>query len=405
VLDGGETPANRAIRMQAVLSRLKGLASLTGTSEAPTKHNGSAPLPPQHPPPPRGQPPPPSVQSRSPPESHLHRDPERNDKYDKYRGTGSSCGGGSGGGGGNLEVFAAPPPPSSVQSRTTPESHLHQDRGKPRQHERIDKYDKYRGTGSSSGGGSGGGGGNLEVFAALPQPQLKTMPESRLHQDRGKPHHNERNDKYDKYKGTGSSSGGGSGGAGGGNLEMFESVEVPNTSVGLIIGRGGENIQALTRLTGCRRIRAKEASLNSATRSIILLGSTEAVALAKAEIHRILEGKLPSAARPPGMNETGGLGSGGGYEGTGANFVGGALYPSPPPPRPHPHPPTHPPPPVLVADMVNGFGSGGNSCAQRGDVDSSSGGSGSSDTLSTAQRMERMQAVLGRLQKGGVGQV
>mmetsp|Transcript_34053 Transcript_34053/g.43925 ORF Transcript_34053/g.43925 Transcript_34053/m.43925 type:complete len:629 (+) Transcript_34053:109-1995(+) len=76
----------------------------------------------------------------------------------------------------------------------------------------------------------------------------------------------------------------------GGDDEISERVEVPNNMVGLVIGKGGETIQAIQRNSGCHVQVARESEIvpGSTTRFVNLRGNPAAMEKAKNEIDRIL---------------------------------------------------------------------------------------------------------------------
>lgn len=84
---------------------------------------------------------------------------------------------------------------------------------------------------------------------------------------------------------------GGGGGGGGNPDELEEVVEVPNTMVGMLIGRGGENIQSIQRNSGChvQVTRENEMQPGANQRRVLLRGTPQALASAKQEIARVTE--------------------------------------------------------------------------------------------------------------------
>ena len=108
------------------------------------------------------------------------------------------------------------------------------------------------------------------------------------------------------YKQMMSNSGNGGGGGGGGEEYQIE-LRVPNPMVGLVIGKGGENIQKMQSQTGVHVQIAKEQDMRpgETLRSIILKGPPDAVAECKRMIDDIISSRQ--------QNPPSGGGGGGGY--------------------------------------------------------------------------------------------
>ena len=107
----------------------------------------------------------------------------------------------------------------------------------------------------------------------------------------------------------------------GGGGHATELMMVPDKMVGLIIGRGGEQITRLQAETGCKIQMAQDSQGMSSERQCTITGPPVAIAQARAAIDRIIanEGTGPGGPRgPPGMGGGGGGPMGGG--GGGGNF-------------------------------------------------------------------------------------
>ena len=109
------------------------------------------------------------------------------------------------------------------------------------------------------------------------------------------------------YKQMIPNSGNGGGGGGGGEEYQIE-LRVPNPMVGLVIGKGGENIQKMQSQTGVHVQIAKEQDMRpgETLRSIILKGSPDAVAECKRMIDDIISSRQQNA--PSGGGGGGGFG-------------------------------------------------------------------------------------------------
>ena len=109
------------------------------------------------------------------------------------------------------------------------------------------------------------------------------------------------------------SSGGGGGGGGGGGEDFQIELRVPNPMVGLVIGKGGENIQKMQSQTGVHVQIAKEQDMRpgETLRSIVLKGRPEAVAECKRMIDEIISSRQQNAP----------MGGGGGFGGQKVHVV------------------------------------------------------------------------------------
>lgn len=123
---------------------------------------------------------------------------------------------------------------------------------------------------AEQGGGSGGGGGGGDGHYGTSGGGSKPRP------------------------GLGFGGGGGDGhygpsGGGGGAGEESEEMKVPSSFVGLIIGKGGENIQRLQRETGCLVQIAKEHEVlpGENTRTVTIRGSATAIEECKKMINEV----------------------------------------------------------------------------------------------------------------------
>lgn len=111
-------------------------------------------------------------------------------------------------------------------------------------------------------------------------------------------------------------------------------IMVPDRTVGLIIGRGGETIRDLQERSGCHvNIVGEQKSVNG-LRPVNLIGSPEAAAKAKDLIMEIVEsdsksvaekGRAPPQREPARDTSFGGVGGGGGGGG-GADKVNDSIY-------------------------------------------------------------------------------
>jgi far upstream element-binding protein len=107
-------------------------------------------------------------------------------------------------------------------------------------------------------------------------------------------------------------------------------IMVPDRTVGLIIGRGGETIRDLQERSGCHvNIVGEQKSVNG-LRPVNLIGSREAAARAKDLIMEIVESDSKSAAtkdRVPALRDTGrDPGYGGGFGVAGADKVNDSIF-------------------------------------------------------------------------------
>jgi len=104
----------------------------------------------------------------------------------------------------------------------------------------------------------------------------------------------------------------------GGPAPSTEFMMVPDKMVGLIIGRGGEQITRLQAESGCK-IQMAQDSQGMPERQCTLTGPPMAIAQARAAIERIIasEGTGPNRGGPMGMSGGGGGGGGGGAGGGG----------------------------------------------------------------------------------------
>ncbi|CAM0139803.1 Far upstream element-binding protein 3 [Umbelopsis sp. WA50703] len=130
---------------------------------------------------------------------------------------------------------------------------------------------------------------------------------------------------------------GGPGGHRGGQPgDENDSVNVPQSSVGLIIGKGGETIRGLEQESGAR-IKVDQASSTAEERTILLYGQPDAIALAKQLIQDKIAGNRDGGGRyggRGGYNNRGydrsGYGGQSGYDsssaGAGAGAGGGYDY-------------------------------------------------------------------------------
>ena len=105
-------------------------------------------------------------------------------------------------------------------------------------------------------------------------------------------------------------------------------IMVPDRTVGLIIGRGGETIRDLQERSGCHvNIVGEQKSVNG-LRPVNLIGSQQSAAMAKELIMEIVDSDTKSLANqgPPQRDFAGGGGGGGGGArggGGGGGFGGG----------------------------------------------------------------------------------
>ena len=111
-------------------------------------------------------------------------------------------------------------------------------------------------------------------------------------------------------------------------------IMVPDRTVGLIIGRGGETIRDLQEKSGCHVNIVGESKSVSGLRPVNLIGSVQAAAMAKELIMEIVDSDTKSlAAQGAGMSSHrepqrgGGDGSygSGGFGGSGAGQVAGRI--------------------------------------------------------------------------------
>lgn len=81
-------------------------------------------------------------------------------------------------------------------------------------------------------------------------------------------------------------------------------IRIPNDKVGMIIGRKGENIQALQAQTGARIQIAKECEPGTNDRVVTVTGSAQEVDRAKAELSRMVEMRNAERNYRPGLGST-----------------------------------------------------------------------------------------------------
>ncbi|KAF9973254.1 hypothetical protein BGZ73_003504 [Actinomortierella ambigua] len=93
-----------------------------------------------------------------------------------------------------------------------------------------------------------------------------------------------------------------------------EDMGVPGHLVGLIIGRGGENLKRIERETGCRIQFTQDGAPNDRERFVNIVGTPAGIADAKRQIQDIIASSMNTERGPPG---------GGGY---GMGGYGGAAY-------------------------------------------------------------------------------
>merc|ERR1719159_1200035 len=91
-----------------------------------------------------------------------------------------------------------------------------------------------------------------------------------------------------------------------------DTVMVPDNMVGLIIGRGGEQITKLQAESGCK-IQMSQDSQGMPHRLCTLTGSAEAISIARSMIDAIIANEGNRGLRGMGGNMGGG-GGGGGFE-------------------------------------------------------------------------------------------
>ncbi len=89
----------------------------------------------------------------------------------------------------------------------------------------------------------------------------------------------------------GATSGGG-GGGGGGGAQNTTVIKIPNSTVGIVIGRSGESIKMLQNKSGARIQISKE--VTGPEREVTLSGAPQAVELAKYEINQLIS-QVPTA--------------------------------------------------------------------------------------------------------------
>lgn len=100
-------------------------------------------------------------------------------------------------------------------------------------------------------------------------------------------------------------------------------IMVPNRTVGLIIGRGGETIRDLQERSQCHvNIVGEEKSING-LRPVNLIGTPQAAAMAKDLIMEIVDSDTKSLANQGGAGRDAGRGPGYGGPGAGDGFNGG----------------------------------------------------------------------------------
>ncbi|KAI9820710.1 MAG: hypothetical protein M1827_005080 [Pycnora praestabilis] len=103
-------------------------------------------------------------------------------------------------------------------------------------------------------------------------------------------------------------------------------IMVPDRTVGLIIGRGGETIRDLQERSGCHvNIVGEQKSVNG-LRPVNLIGSAQAAAMAKELIMEIVDSDTKSlAAQGPPARDAGRGGGYGGFGGGGGDGYGGGV--------------------------------------------------------------------------------
>ncbi len=108
-----------------------------------------------------------------------------------------------------------------------------------------------------------------------------------------------------------------------GEEQEMDEMKVPNAVVGLVIGRGGENIQRITAQTGCFVQVAKEVDMTPGEmeRTVNLKGSRDAIEQARRIIQEIVESKTGGGPRGGG-----GGGGGGGRSSPGGGVPDGSTY-------------------------------------------------------------------------------
>jgi len=132
------------------------------------------------------------------------------------------------------------------------------------------------------------------------------------------------------HYGPGSSSGGGQPqmlgasatyGHQGGSDEVHETINVPNSLVGSLIGRGGETIQSIQRNSGChvQIARNEDQPPSAMERPVSLRGNPDAVQRAKQEINRVLSEKQQQNNQQQSSQQYG-PGGGGGSSSSGASL-------------------------------------------------------------------------------------
>ncbi len=114
--------------------------------------------------------------------------------------------------------------------------------------------------------------------------------------------------------------GGGGGGGGSGSGVSTATMKVPNANVGIVIGKGGENIRALQMKTGARIQMSRDQG--AAEREVTMTGSAQQIEMAKYEITNLIgmasQGRGPVNVQfgghyqPPMNGGGGGYGHGGG---------------------------------------------------------------------------------------------
>jgi far upstream element-binding protein len=134
--------------------------------------------------------------------------------------------------------------------------------------------------------------------------------------------HQEDEDNYDlnsipakrsNNNGMAAMAGMGMGGPIGGD-PLVETIEVPDSAVGLVIGRGGEQISQIQQQSGCRVQMAGE-SMGTGMRQCTLQGPKHCIDKAR----QLIEEVITRSRQPGGMGGGGGLSQNGG--GGGGNYV------------------------------------------------------------------------------------
>merc|ERR1719471_353360 len=94
---------------------------------------------------------------------------------------------------------------------------------------------------------------------------------------------------------------------------ITEQIYVPDNMVGLLIGRGGENITRMQQESQCK-IQMSQDNQGQPTRLCTLTGPPEAISAAKAQINAVIAND--------GRGNRGGMGGGGGGGGMGGGAGG-----------------------------------------------------------------------------------